>query len=100
MLLMESVLIEKLFLIRLCPVSPGHRSSFVFIQAGLAHQKISADFDILEGERIAADWEAFGGSLSIGVELPITEKPYPDTSSRSRTRKAGKRSELPRRSCQ
>ena len=44
-----------------------------FIEVGLAYQTIKADFDILEGETISADWKASGGSLSTGVEFPITE---------------------------
>ncbi len=44
-----------------------------FIEVGLAYQTIKADFEILEGETISADWKASGGSLSTGVEFPITE---------------------------
>ncbi len=44
-----------------------------FVQANLTWQEISANLDILPGETIRSQWTAKGGSLSAGVEIPLTD---------------------------
>ena len=43
-----------------------------FIQALLSYQSIDSDFAATEDESIDSEWTAYGGSLSGGVEIPLT----------------------------
>jgi hypothetical protein len=45
-----------------------------FVQAGFAYQTIESSFDLLDSESIDTEWRAYGGSIAIGLEMPIGKR--------------------------
>lgn len=54
--------------------SPFENGWTPFIQGNLTYQTLNAGFTVSDTDRIDSEWKAYGGSVSVGAQIPINDQ--------------------------